>query len=66
MGFIPIHSNYLWTTRTIVNQAKSEGKVIGIEELTGIRSRSNQEQRNKTERRRSNSWDFYQLRIFLE
>ncbi|MFB8793131.1 MAG: transposase [Microcoleus sp.] len=49
-----------------VNQAKSEGKVIAIEELTGIRSRSNQEQRNKTERRRSNSWAFYQLRIFLE
>lgn len=53
-------------SRTIVNQAKSEGKVIAIEDLTGIRDRTNQQPRSKTERRRSNSWAFYQLRIFLE
>jgi IS605 OrfB family transposase len=53
-------------SRTIVNQAKSEGKVIAIEDLTGIRERTNQQPRNKTERRRSNSWAFYQLRSFLE
>ena len=53
-------------SRTIINQAKSEGKVIAIEDLTGIRDRTNQEPRSKTDRRRSNSWAFYQLRIFLE
>lgn len=53
-------------SRTIVNQAKSENKSIAIEDLTGIRDRTNQEPRSKTERRRSNSWSFYQLRMFLE
>jgi putative transposase len=53
-------------SRTIVNQAKSECKVIAIEDLTGIRDRTNQQPRSKTERRRSNSWSFYQLRTFLE
>ena len=40
--------------------------MIAIEDLTGIRERTNQKPRNKTERRRSNSWSFYQLRQFLE
>jgi putative transposase len=53
-------------SRTIVNQAKSEGKVIAIEDLSGIRERTNQQPRSKEERRRSNSWAFYQLRTFLE
>ena len=53
-------------SRTIINPAKSEGKVIAIDDLTGIRDRTTQEQRSQTERRRSNSWAFYQLRIFLE
>ncbi len=39
---------------------------ISIEDLTGIRQRTNHQPRNKTERRRSNSWAFYQLRAFLE
>ena len=37
-----------------------------VENLTGIRERTNSKPRNKTERRRSNSWSFYQLRSFLE
>ena len=37
-----------------------------IEDLTGIRERTNQQPRTKTERRRSNSWSFYQLRLFIE
>lgn len=37
-----------------------------MENLTGIRERTNSKPRNKTERRRSNSWSFYQLRAFLE
>jgi len=39
---------------------------VAIEDLTGIRERTNQKPRNKTERRRSNAWAFYQLRKFLE
>ena len=39
---------------------------VSIEDLTGIRERTNQKPKNKTERRRSNSWAFYQLRAFLE
>jgi transposase len=35
------------------------------EDLTGIRERTNTQPRTKTERRRSNSWAFAQLRAFL-
>jgi putative transposase len=50
----------------IINEAKVLNAVVAIEDLTGIRERINQQPRNKTERRRSNSWAFYQLRQFLE
>jgi IS605 OrfB family transposase len=53
-------------SKTIIQQAKSEQALVAIEDLTGIRERTNQKPRNKTERRRSNSWAFYQLRMFLE
>lgn len=53
-------------SRRIVRQAVQTNSVIAIEDLTGIRERTNQQPRNKTERRRSNSWAFYQLRTFLE
>jgi IS605 OrfB family transposase len=53
-------------SKTIIQQAKSEKVLVAIEDLTGIRERTNQKPRNKTERRRSNSWAFYQLRMFLE
>ena len=53
-------------SKTIIQQAKSEKALVAIEDLTGIRERTNQKPRNKTERRRSNSWAFYQLRMFLE
>ncbi|MFB2982075.1 RNA-guided endonuclease InsQ/TnpB family protein [Microseira sp. BLCC-F43] len=49
----------------IVQQAKSTNQTIALEDLTGIRERTNQQPRSKTERRRSNSWAFYQLRQFL-
>jgi putative transposase len=48
------------------NEAKQSQSFIALENLTGIRERTNQKPRNKTERRRSNSWAFYQLRTFLE
>ena len=53
-------------SKTIIKEAKETNSVVAIEDLTGIRERTNQKPRNKTERRRSNSWAFYQLRTFLE
>ncbi|MEI1374206.1 transposase [Nostoc sp. UHCC 0926] len=50
----------------IIRQAKSCKAIVAIENLTGIRERINKQPRNKVERRRSNSWSFYQLRSFLE
>lgn len=53
-------------SRAIINEAKQTQSIVAIEDLTGIRERTNSKPRNKTERRRSNSWAFYQLRQFLE
>jgi len=50
----------------IIQQAFITKAIVAIENLTGIRERTNQQPRNKVERRRSNSWSFYQLRSFLE
>lgn len=52
-------------SKAIVRQAKALNATIAVEDLTGIRERTNQQPRSKTERRRSNSWAFYQLRMFL-
>jgi len=49
----------------IIREAKELNAAVAIEDLTGIRERTNQQPRSKTERRRSNSWAFYQLRQFL-
>ncbi len=49
----------------IVQQAKTTSQSIALEDLTGIRARTNQQPRSKTERRRANSWAFFQLRQFL-
>lgn len=53
-------------SKHIVGKAKESGCSIAIEDLTGIRERTNEQPRNKTERRRSNSWAFFQLRTFLD
>ncbi|MBF2022279.1 MAG: IS200/IS605 family element transposase accessory protein TnpB [Hydrococcus sp. C42_A2020_068] len=53
-------------SKRIIETAKSQSAMVAIENLTGIRDRTNQQPRNKTERRRSNSWAFYQLRTFVE
>ena len=52
-------------SRQIIDRAKQLNAAVAIEDLTGIRQRTNKKPRNKTERRRSNSWAFYQLRQFL-
>jgi IS605 OrfB family transposase len=53
-------------SKSIIQDAKTTGSLIAIEDLTGIRYSTNSQPRNKTERRRSNTWAFYQLRTFLE
>lgn len=53
-------------SKIIIAEAKQSNCVVAIEDLEGIRERTNQQPRSKTERRRSNSWAFYQLRTFLE
>jgi IS605 OrfB family transposase len=53
-------------SRAIIDQAKSQKAIVAIEDLTGIRDRTNTQHRSKTERRRSNIWTFHQLRLFLE
>ncbi len=53
------------TSKRIVTQAVASRRAIACEDLIGIRERTNTQARGKTERRRSNSWAFYQLRSFL-
>ena len=53
-------------SKQIIAEAKGSQSIVAIEDLTGIRDRTNSKPRSKTERRRSNSWAFYQLKTFLE
>ena len=53
-------------SKLIILSALSNKTIVAIEDLTGIRERTNQQPRTKIERRRSNSWSFFQLRQFLE
>jgi IS605 OrfB family transposase len=53
-------------SKSVVKRAVELSASIAIEDLTGIRERTNEQPRSKTERRRSNSWAFYQLRTFIE
>ena len=52
-------------SRSLVNKAVASSRAIALEDLTGIRERINQLPRTKQERRKSNSWSFYQLRQLL-
>jgi len=58
------NTNHIISKR-IVGQAVASQQAIACEDLTGIRERTNKQPRNRTERRRSNSWAFRQLRLFL-
>lgn len=58
------HQNHVISYQ-LVQKAKTQNQVIALEDLTGIRERTNELPRTKIERRRSNSWSFYQLRFFL-
>jgi IS605 OrfB family transposase len=52
-------------SKAIVSRAKATHSAIALEDLTGIRERTNQAPCSTTERRRSNSWAFYLLRSFI-
>ena len=58
-----------WLNHNISKQLVQEGKQIGadlaFEDLTNIRESLNKKPRSKTERRRTNNWAFYQLRLFV-
>ena len=58
------HTNHV-ISKTLVETAQQTNAALALEDLTGIRDRTNQEPRPKTERRRSNSWAFFQLRQFV-
>jgi putative transposase len=52
-------------SKTLVRDAQAIGAALAFEDLTGIRECLNQKPRSKAERRRTNNWAFYQLRMFV-
>lgn len=52
-------------SKQLVQEAKQIGADLAFEDLTNIRESLNQKLRSKTERRRTNNWAFYQLRLFV-
>ncbi|MEA5597480.1 transposase [Rivularia sp. UHCC 0363] len=53
-------------SKQLVQDAKSSNAALAFEDLTNIRQSLNQKRRSKTERRRTNNWAFYQLRMFVD
>ncbi|MEO0968043.1 MAG: transposase [Cyanobacteria bacterium J06639_18] len=53
-------------SKQLVKDAKSSNASLAFEDLTNIRQSLNQKPRSKKERRRTNNWAFYQLRLFTE
>ena len=49
----------------LVQEAKQLGTDLAFEDLTNIRESLNKKPRSKTERRKTNNWAFYQLRLFV-
>jgi len=58
------HINHEITSQ-LVKKAATNKTAIAIEDLTNIRTRTNEQPRSKKERRLSNNWAFYQFRMFL-
>ncbi|RUR74920.1 transposase [Chlorogloeopsis fritschii PCC 6912] len=52
-------------SKQLVQDAKRSNSTLAFEDLTNIRESLNQKPRSKTERRRTNNWAFYQLRLFV-
>ena len=59
------HTNHV-ISKALVTEATQRQALLALEDLTGIRERTNQQRRRKDERRRGNSWAFYQLRQFVQ
>lgn len=53
-------------SKALVNEARQRNAALAFEDFSGIRESLNQKPRSKTERRRTNHWAFYQLRLFVE
>jgi len=53
-------------SKRLIQEAKTASAALAFEDLTGIRESLNQKPRSKTERRRTNNWAFYQLRLFVD
>lgn len=53
-------------SKELVQTAKTAHAALAFEDLTDIRKSLNEKPRSKTERRRTNNWAFYQLRIFVQ
>jgi IS605 OrfB family transposase len=52
-------------SKQLVQEAKQLNAALVFEDLTNIRESLNQKPRSKTERRRTNNWAFYELRLFV-
>jgi putative transposase len=52
-------------SKQLIQNAKQSNSALAFEDLTNIRQSLNQQPRSKTERRRTNNWAFYQLRLFV-
>ena len=52
-------------SKVLVDNAAANKQAIVIEDLTGIRERTNRKPRSKKDKRLGNNWAFYQLRQFL-
>ncbi len=59
------HINHV-ISKELVTEAKNLVAALAFEDLTNIRESLNEKPRNKTERRRTNNWAFYQLRLFVQ
>ena len=52
-------------SKQLVQESKRMNASLAIEDLTNIRQSLNTKPRSKIERRRTNNWAFYQLRLFV-
>ncbi|MBD0302289.1 MAG: IS200/IS605 family element transposase accessory protein TnpB [Tolypothrix sp. T3-bin4] len=52
-------------SKQLVHNAKQANATLAFEDLTNIRESLNHLPRSKVERRRTNNWAFYQLRLFV-
>src|SRR5205814_141921 len=59
------HAAVLPRRPRLVEDAQARGLGLALEDLSGIRQRTNSQPRTRKERGRANSWAFAQLRLFI-